>query len=309
MFPSQTPVSGSSATTPSSVERRDRETDEDKKDKLREFVKGLSDKDKAKSDPARAAAAASAQPRKKGDLETPQSPAKAAKGAAPDKTDKAEKADAKQDAKKVEGADAKAEGAEGAEAESAESTPSLLDGMARRAVTLAARKALRQRVVNPGVQVKSPDPVEPQKVAREAAAQVRAFKEKKARETTVEEAKHDPQAAVASQQMSSGAVAHQIAAKAVESLPAGHPIDPATFRQMVEFANVHKDRAGVIEFQLGLQRNVLGGAQIVMRAYGERKIGLKVKNGGEQVVSKEDLESLVRALKSRDLDVVEVEVV
>src|SRR3989442_1672749 len=51
---------------------------------------------------------------------------------------------------------------------------------------------------------------------------------------------------------------------------------PELLQQLVEFAAVHRNSDGLMEFRLGLVREALGGLQIQLQAYGNRRIGLKI---------------------------------
>lgn len=282
------PVSGSpiQEPAPASVDRQERESEDEKRDKLRRFTAGLQGKKPVAPQPAAAAACP---------------------------TDKAKKAMMERPPEALEVPtkphDA-ADGARGSEhPEPAEATgeppqphETLFDSLSRRIAVTAARKALHQRVMNP-VRVPTQEAVDVPKPAPRAVRE-----EKQQKKAILEDARPDPQGGPVGAVLM-GAQASRPAPAQLDALPKGHPVDPATFRQMVEFAGVHRDRSGIIEFQLGLRRDVLGGAQIVMRALGDRKIGLRIKNGAGAELSEADVESLVRALRGRRLDVVEVEIV
>ena len=81
----------------------------------------------------------------------------------------------------------------------------------------------------------------------------------------------------------------------------------ALVQQLVEFAAVHRNNAGIVEFTLGMQQNVLGGMRVQLAAYGNRRVGITVKSAsGKGTVGDEELAGLVDALRRRNVEVVEV---
>ncbi len=86
------------------------------------------------------------------------------------------------------------------------------------------------------------------------------------------------------------------------------PIIPsALLDRVVEFATVTRNSEGFMEFQMGMAKEALGGLKIKVTAYGNRKVGLKVKSGGgEGGIGEQNIADLIEALKSRDVEVVDV---
>jgi hypothetical protein len=81
---------------------------------------------------------------------------------------------------------------------------------------------------------------------------------------------------------------------------------PELLQQLVEFAAVHRNADGLMEFRLGLVREALGGLQIQMQAYGNRRIGLKIKSGGKGGIGEEEVAGLIDALRAKNVEVVDV---
>jgi hypothetical protein len=88
---------------------------------------------------------------------------------------------------------------------------------------------------------------------------------------------------------------------------ASRPVMPPTelVQQLVEFATVHRNQSGFMEFQLGLTRQTLGGLRIQLCAYGNRRVGLAIK-GNRGGLGDAEVAGLVEALKKKNLDVVDV---
>jgi hypothetical protein len=81
----------------------------------------------------------------------------------------------------------------------------------------------------------------------------------------------------------------------------------ALVQRLVEFATVHRNQQGVVEFTLGLQQAVLGGMRIQLSAYGNRRVGLTVKSAGQRAaVGDEEIAGLIDSLRKRNVEVVEV---
>jgi hypothetical protein len=98
---------------------------------------------------------------------------------------------------------------------------------------------------------------------------------------------------------------HQLAAPE----QSGRHIEPpaALVQRLVEFATVHRNNQGVVEFTLGLQQSVLGGMRIQLSAYGNRRVGLTVKSAGQHAaVGDEELAGLIDSLRRKNVEVVEV---
>jgi hypothetical protein len=108
-----------------------------------------------------------------------------------------------------------------------------------------------------------------------------------------------PTASFAQQQLSAGGI--------VDSPTAS--LSPALLQQLVEFAAVQQNKDGFYEFQLGLAQDVLGGLQIRLAAYGNRRVGLKVKSGrGRSLdIGEQEIAGLIAALQKRGVDVVDVD--
>lgn len=78
-------------------------------------------------------------------------------------------------------------------------------------------------------------------------------------------------------------------------------------QQLVEFASVSRNQAGDFEFRLGLLPGVLGGMQICVAAYGNRRIGLKLRGAAVNAGQFDaELGALVDELRKRRVEVVEI---
>jgi hypothetical protein len=88
---------------------------------------------------------------------------------------------------------------------------------------------------------------------------------------------------------------------------AARPVMPPSelMQQLVEFATVHRNQSGFMEFQLGLSRQALGGLRIQLCAYGNRRVGLAIK-GNRGGIGDAEVAGLVEALRKKNLDVVDV---
>ncbi len=87
------------------------------------------------------------------------------------------------------------------------------------------------------------------------------------------------------------------------------PLPPAALvQQLVEFATLYRSAAGTMEFNLCLVREALGGLRIQVSAFGNRRVGLTIKNGRGQpsAIGEEEVAGLVAALRKRDVEVVDV---
>jgi hypothetical protein len=89
---------------------------------------------------------------------------------------------------------------------------------------------------------------------------------------------------------------------------AGRPMPPPELvQQLVEFAHVHTTADGVIEFNLGLVRDALGGLRIQLSAYGNRRVGLTIKGRkGQKGIGEQEVAGLIDALRERNVEVVDV---
>lgn len=287
-----------SAATPAmdagaSAERADRANEDEKKARRKQFLTGLKGTNpgstEARPTPARTTQAKAQTAAGEPGSAAAQSDSKAVKGA--------ERSDG--EAKRTDGA-----GVEGVEEKAPED--GLIHVLVRRGVSQNARRVLRQRVAEHAPKLADSNPVD----GRAAQARDLEQERKLEKKSVVEAAQHDPEVAVRAGQV---ATDPRIARNDPPVIPlrTDHPVSAATFRQMVAFAEVHTDRSGVIEFKLGLQGAVLGGAKIVIRALGQRKIGLGISNSSaansaSKAVTAEDVKELVEALRRRDLEVVDV---
>jgi hypothetical protein len=82
---------------------------------------------------------------------------------------------------------------------------------------------------------------------------------------------------------------------------------PELVQQLVEYAHVHTTTDGVIEFNLGLVRDALGGLRIQLSAYGNRRVGLTIKGRkGQKGIGEQEVAGLIDALRERNVEVVDV---
>ena len=82
---------------------------------------------------------------------------------------------------------------------------------------------------------------------------------------------------------------------------------PELVQQLVEYAHVHTTADGVIEFNLGLAREALGGLRIQLSAYGNRRVGLTIKGRkGQKGIGEQEVAGLIDALRERNVEVVDV---
>jgi len=81
---------------------------------------------------------------------------------------------------------------------------------------------------------------------------------------------------------------------------------PPNIQQFIEFAAVQRTMQGTVEFRIGLSRE-LGGASIHLAAYGNRRLGVRVRTGGNRsAISDEDLQSLLDSIRNKGVDIVDV---
>lgn len=86
--------------------------------------------------------------------------------------------------------------------------------------------------------------------------------------------------------------------------PAPPAPPPALVHEIVQYAAVERDRDGYMQFVLGAAPGVLGGLQVRLTAFGQRRIGI-CATGADNARAAEHLEGLVQALRRRGLDVVD----
>jgi hypothetical protein len=82
-------------------------------------------------------------------------------------------------------------------------------------------------------------------------------------------------------------------------------VPPAVVQQMVEFAAVHRGRDGVVEFRLGMNRDVLGGVRLQLLSYGRKRMGIRVLRDDAGALNDADLAAIVQTLRSKGIDVIE----
>lgn len=94
-----------------------------------------------------------------------------------------------------------------------------------------------------------------------------------------------------------------------DPIPAGPNLQLAeALQQVVEFAGIHRNREGHVEFMLGLLPGVVGGLRMRVIAYGNRRIGLRYRGGGAVPICtlESELGALAAELRKHGLDVVEI---
>lgn len=95
---------------------------------------------------------------------------------------------------------------------------------------------------------------------------------------------------------------------AAQSLVAAPPaLSIERLQRIVEFAGVVQRADGARELRIAIGHGALAGAQLGIASFGRRRIGVRLR-GGTTAVSEEDIRALVEQLRSRGLEVVELDV-
>ncbi|MEM7624466.1 MAG: hypothetical protein AAF333_02435 [Planctomycetota bacterium] len=79
---------------------------------------------------------------------------------------------------------------------------------------------------------------------------------------------------------------------------------PALLQQVVEFAAVSRNADGQSEFRLGFQQHTLDGARLKLTRLGRGRVSLQLTGTG---ISDAEVQQLIAALKTRRVEVAEVE--
>jgi hypothetical protein len=85
--------------------------------------------------------------------------------------------------------------------------------------------------------------------------------------------------------------------------PGRRPPAPV-LQEIVEFAELHREKDGRCEFHLGLDRKKFKGAEIRVSSHGKRRIGLRIEKS--EVIGQSNVDALVEALTERNIEIVEV---
>lgn len=88
--------------------------------------------------------------------------------------------------------------------------------------------------------------------------------------------------------------------------PPAAVVNPALLQQVVEFAAVTRNADGQGEFRLGFQQQALGGARMKLTRVGPGRVALQFTGDG---ISDAEVQQLVASLKTRNVEVAEVEFV
>jgi hypothetical protein len=164
-----------------------------------------------------------------------------------------------------------------------------------------------QNAQAPGPQAQTAPAVKPENAEAGAAAVQAAGNQSASTRSRRPEDQIDQIAAAgaaAHQTMGAQAQQAQTMAPGVAPAHAGN-IPQAVLNQIVEHAVFHQNRDGHKEFRLGLNHDVLGGARLRLRSYGDKRFGITLMPGDSDSLTQGDLQKLISTLNGRGMEVVD----